>query len=108
MRFTYRKMKSPSMQVVGVDDRGAILVYRSTRTGFSKYFKGQLMEIALKFFNNFDIKISILESMNDTPGGTTGPISLHGGLKTVIVKYRLDFDNSDYVSRINILQTAIY
>jgi hypothetical protein len=57
------------------------------------------MEIALKFFNNFDIKISILESVNDTPGGTTGPIDIHGGLKSVIVKYRLDFDNSDYVGR---------
>lgn len=39
----------------------------------------------------------MLESINDNPGGTTGPISLSGGLKTVVVKYRLDFENADYV-----------
>lgn len=38
----------------------------------------------------------MLETKNDTPGGTTGPIQLDA--KTVVVKYRLDFDNRDYVS----------
>lgn len=40
MRFTYRKMKSPSMQITDVDESGAFLVYRSNRTGFSKYLMG--------------------------------------------------------------------
>lgn len=97
MRFTYRKMKSPSMQLIEVDEKGAVLVYRSTRSGFSKYLRGQLMEIAKQLYN-MDITIKVLESQNDVPGGTTGPISIQGGLKTVIVKYRLDFDNREYVS----------
>lgn len=98
MRFTYPKMKSPSMQLTEVDDSGAVLVYRSNRSGFSKYFMGQLVEIAQGLYG-FDVKIRVLDSINDNPGGTTGPISLTGGggLKTVIVKYRLDFENADYV-----------
>lgn len=36
MRFTYPKMKSPSMQLTHVDEDGAVLVYRSGRSGFSK------------------------------------------------------------------------
>lgn len=46
MRFTYPKMKSPSMQLGSVDEKGAILIYRSTRAGFSSYFTGT------KFTNN--------------------------------------------------------
>lgn len=42
MRFTYPRMKSPSMYLRAVDDDGAELVYRSTRQGFSNYFKGIL------------------------------------------------------------------
>ncbi|EDS41407.1 guanylyl cyclase receptor [Culex quinquefasciatus] len=98
MRFTYRKMKSPSMQLIEVDEKGAVLVYRSTRSGFSKYLRGQLMEIAKQLYN-MDITIKVLESQNDIPGGTTGPISIQGGLKTVIVKYRLDFDNREYMEK---------
>lgn len=41
MRFTYPKMKSPSMQLTETDDNGAVLIYRSGRTGFSKYFMGK-------------------------------------------------------------------
>uniref|UniRef100_A0A1Q3FL72 guanylate cyclase n=1 Tax=Culex tarsalis TaxID=7177 RepID=A0A1Q3FL72_CULTA len=96
MRFTYRKMKSPSMQLIEVDEKGAVLVYRSTRSGFSKYLRGQLMEIAKQLYN-MDLTIKVLESQNDVPGGTTGPISIQGGLKMVIVKYRLDFDNREYM-----------
>ncbi|XP_058062211.1 soluble guanylate cyclase 89Db-like [Anopheles bellator] len=98
MRFTYRKMKSPSMQLTEVDERGAVLVYRSTRSGFSKYLRGQLLEIAKQLYG-MDVSIKVLESQNDNPGGTSGPISIQGGLKTVIVKYRLDFDNRDYMER---------
>ncbi|XP_058812767.1 soluble guanylate cyclase 89Db-like isoform X1 [Topomyia yanbarensis] len=98
MRFTYRKMKSPSMQLTEMDENGAVLVYRSTRSGFSKYLRGQLMEIA-KMLYNMDLTIKVLESQNDVPGGTAGPISIQGGLKTVIVKYRLDFDNREYMRK---------
>ncbi|XP_065083178.1 soluble guanylate cyclase 89Db-like [Ochlerotatus camptorhynchus] len=98
MRFTYRKMKSPSMQLTEVDEHGAVLVYRSTRSGFSKYLRGQLMEIAKQLYN-MEVTIKVLESQNDVPGGTAGPISIQGGLKTVIVKYRLDFDNKEYMQR---------
>lgn len=88
------------MQLIEVDEQGAVLVYRSTRSGFSKYLRGQLMEIAKQLYN-MDVTIKVLESQNDVPGGTAGPISIQGGLKTVIVKYRLDFDNRDYVSMHN-------
>lgn len=36
MRFTYPKMKSPSMQLTETDENGAVLVYRSSRSGFSR------------------------------------------------------------------------
>lgn len=41
MRFTYRKMKSPSMQITDIDENGATLIYRSSRSGFSKYLMGK-------------------------------------------------------------------
>jgi guanylate cyclase, other len=117
-------MKSPSMQITDVDNNGAVLIYRSSRSGFSKYlmgrirFKhgkqlafnptlnaitdfsfpklGQLLEIANEIYG-LDLKVRILEAENDINGGTTGPINLDTGLKSVVVKYRLDFDNSEYV-----------
>lgn len=42
MRFAYPKMKSPSMYMSHVDRNGCVLVYRSTRTGFTHYFMGEL------------------------------------------------------------------
>lgn len=97
MSFSYRKMKSPSMQLSTVDNEGAILVYRSGRSGFSKYFTGQLIEIATSFYK-MDLKVRILDSQNDNAGGTAGPIDLGGGLHEVIVKFRLDFDNREYMA----------
>lgn len=121
MRFTYPKMKSPSMQLTETDENGAVLVYRSGRSGFSRsiwlltiilhidfimlpfslylnrYFMGQLCEIAEGFYKLDSLTVRILESKNDDPGSTSGPITLDA--KTVLVKYRLDFDNRDYVSR---------
>lgn len=47
MRFTYPKMKSPSMQLTETDDNGAVLIYRSGRTGFSRYFMGKFVGIKL-------------------------------------------------------------
>lgn len=37
MRFTYPKMKSPSMYTTHIDPQGVELVYRSTRKGFTHY-----------------------------------------------------------------------
>jgi guanylate cyclase len=41
MRFTYPKMKSPSMYITHVDPQGVVLVYRSNRQGFIHYFMGK-------------------------------------------------------------------
>lgn len=41
MRFAYPKMKSPSMYMSHVDRYGCVLVYRSTRRGFTQYFMGE-------------------------------------------------------------------
>lgn len=41
MRFAYPKMKSPSMYMSHVDRNGCVLVYRSTRRGFTQYFMGK-------------------------------------------------------------------
>lgn len=57
---------------------------------------GQLYEIATVFYKLPTITVHVLESKNDDPGSTTGPLTLDA--KTVVVKYRLDFDNRDYVS----------
>lgn len=123
MRFTYRKMKSPSMQITDIDQSGAVLIYRSSRSGFSKYlmgmkiictfqqvqrsfltFSGQLLEIAKEIYN-LDLKIKIIDAENDTVGGTIAPIDFGASsLKSVVVKFRLDFDNSDYV---NILRSDL-
>jgi guanylate cyclase len=46
------------------------------------------------------LNIRIVESENNQSGGTTGPINITGGLKSVIVKYRLDFDNREYVMKL--------
>lgn len=61
---------------------------------------GQLLEIANEIYG-LDLKVRILEAENDINGGTTGPINLETGLKSVVVKYRLDFDNSEYVMTLN-------
>lgn len=61
-----------------------------------RYFMGQLCEIAEVFYKLTDLKVRVLESKNDNAGSTTTPMI---DAKTVVVKYRLDFDNRDYVSR---------
>ncbi|KAG6795862.1 soluble guanylate cyclase 89Db-like isoform X1 [Apis mellifera caucasica] len=42
MRFTYPKMKSPSMYTTHIDPQGVELVYRSTRKGFTHYLMGKI------------------------------------------------------------------
>jgi guanylate cyclase len=41
MRFTFPKMKSPSMYITHVDPQGVVLVYRSNRQGFTQYLMGK-------------------------------------------------------------------
>lgn len=59
---------------------------------------GQLLEIANEIYG-LDLKVMIIEAENDLIAnhGTAGAIDLASGLKTVVVKYRLDFDNTEYV-----------
>lgn len=52
MRFTYPKMKSPSMQLTQTDEHGAVLVYRSGRSGFSRWKKKQF-QYRVFFLLNF-------------------------------------------------------
>lgn len=60
-----------------------------------RYFMGQLCEIAEVFYKLNNLTVRILESKNDNPGSTASPLL---DAKLVFVKYRLDFDNRDYVS----------
>lgn len=57
---------------------------------------GQLYEIATVFYNLEKISVKVLESRNDEAGSST---VCPNDSKTVVVKYRLDFDNRDYVSK---------
>lgn len=56
---------------------------------------GQLNEIATVFYKLENMSVKVLESLNDDPGSTRSPLTLDA--KTVCVKYRLDFDNREYV-----------
>lgn len=38
--FTYPKMKSPSMYLTEIDENGCVLVYRSSRPGYTSYIMG--------------------------------------------------------------------
>lgn len=60
-----------------------------------RYFMGQLCEIAEVFYKLNNLTVRILESKNDNPGSTASPLL---DAKLVFVRYRLDFDNRDYVS----------
>ncbi|XP_043590603.1 soluble guanylate cyclase 89Da-like isoform X5 [Bombus pyrosoma] len=85
MRFTYPRMKSPSMYTTHVDPQGVVLVYRSTRKGFTHYLMGQLFQIAKELYET-DLVIRVLGSSNNIPGS-----------RSVMVKFRIDFDNREYV-----------
>lgn len=114
--FTYPKMKSPSIYLTEIDNSGCVLVYRSGRQGFTQYVMGnnivlwqkfsvfttvlfyivvctyceivgQLQQIATDFYK-LKLNVKVIEKSN----------SASGSRNTVIVTYRLDFDNSEYVS----------
>ncbi|KAG5875490.1 hypothetical protein JTB14_015102 [Gonioctena quinquepunctata] len=90
-RLSYPKMKSPSMYLTDVDVNGGVLVYRSHRQGLTHYVMGQLEEIAEDIFN-LELKTTIVHS--DIYQSSMGK-------DVTIVKLRLNFDNSQYVSRIH-------
>ncbi|XP_021937378.1 soluble guanylate cyclase 89Db-like isoform X2 [Zootermopsis nevadensis] len=85
MRFTYPKMKSPSMYITHVDPQGVVLVYRSTRKGFVHYFMGQLYQIAEELYNT-QLSINVLEETTSVTG-----------TRKVLVRFRLNFDNQEFV-----------
>ncbi|XP_067214413.1 soluble guanylate cyclase 89Db-like [Linepithema humile] len=95
MRFTYPKMKSPSMYTTHVDSQGVVLVYRSTRQGFTHYLMGQLFQIAKDLYN-IELDIRVLETSNNIPGS-----------RSVMVKFRIDFDNRQYIAKNNEMKTPL-
>ncbi|XP_050436148.1 soluble guanylate cyclase 89Da-like [Adelges cooleyi] len=98
MRFAYPKMKSPSMYMSHVDRQGCVLVYRSTRQGFTQYFMGQLDEIAKDVYHT-KLKIRVLQEEH-----TSAP-AMPAGSQNILVKFRLDFDNSHFVDQNAAVQT---
>jgi guanylate cyclase len=80
-------MKSPSIYLTDIDSNGCVLVYRSARQGFTQYVMGQLQQIAKDFYN-LKLKVTVLDKAS----------SASATKSTVIVTYRLDFDNKPYVS----------
>ncbi|XP_018377678.1 PREDICTED: soluble guanylate cyclase 89Da-like [Trachymyrmex cornetzi] len=95
MRFTYPKMKSPSMYTTHVDPQGVVLVYRSTRQGFTHYLMGQLFQIAKDLYNT-ELDIKVLESSNNIPGS-----------RSVMVKFRINFNNQQYIAKNNRMNTPL-
>nr|XP_018896570.1 PREDICTED: soluble guanylate cyclase 89Db-like [Bemisia tabaci] len=93
MRFAYPKMKSPSMYVTNFDNNGVVLVYRSSRQGFTQYFMGQLQEIAGSLYR-IKLGIKVLSEEMEVKKKRSC-----GGLKNFLVKFRLNFDNQEYVAR---------
>ncbi|XP_026485563.2 soluble guanylate cyclase 89Da-like [Vanessa tameamea] len=82
MRFTFPRMRSPSMQLTRAHRHGAELVYSSGRAGYTHYLMGQLYEIAEDIFS-LKLKVSIIKE------------SLEGNYYVAVL--RLEFDNGDYV-----------
>ncbi|XP_039307262.1 soluble guanylate cyclase 89Da [Solenopsis invicta] len=95
MRFTYPKMKSPSMYTTYVDAEGVVLVYRSTRQGFTRYLMGQLFQIAKDLYN-IELDIKVLEISNNIPGS-----------RSVMVKFRINFDNREYIAKNSRMNTSL-
>lgn len=87
-RVSYPKMKSPSMYITDIDEDGCVLVYRSTRRGFTQYMRGQLYQIATQFFN-LKVETYVIETTNKITSD---------GRDLTIVTFRLNFDNSQYMA----------
>ncbi|KAK5650378.1 hypothetical protein RI129_001407 [Pyrocoelia pectoralis] len=85
--FTYPKMKSPSIYLTDIDKNGCVMVYRSERKGFVRYVMGLLDQIAKDIYNITSLKVTVMEHTS----------SASGNRRNVIVKFRLDFDNTNYI-----------
>ncbi|CAG4970004.1 unnamed protein product [Parnassius apollo] len=90
MRFTFPRMRSPSMQLTRAHRLGAELVYSSGRTGFTHYLMGQLYEIAEDIFS-LKLKVTIVNE------------SMEGNYYVAVL--RLEFDNNDYVQSLMMRKT---
>ncbi|XP_068222403.1 soluble guanylate cyclase 89Da-like [Palaemon carinicauda] len=86
MRFGFPKMKSPSMVVTKYDNNGAVMQYRSSRTGLSHYLMGQLLQIANDFFD-MPLNVEILSEERDAG--------------TQCTTFRLEFDNGGFVEEMS-------
>ncbi|XP_057656009.1 soluble guanylate cyclase 89Da-like [Diorhabda carinulata] len=84
--FTYPKMQSPSMYLTDIDANGCVLIYRSCRDGFTQYLMGQLIQIAKDFYN-LSLKVKVLDKVSSSSGSRSH----------VIVTFRLNFDNREYM-----------
>lgn len=84
-RMSYPKMKSPSMYLTTIDEKGCILVYKSSRQGYVQYLIGLLHQIAKDVFN-LELKLKVLDTQTSVTGRTS-----------VTVRFRLDFDNTPYM-----------
>lgn len=111
--MSYPKMKSPSMYLTNIDEKGCILVYKSSRQGYVQYLIGMfgILQISkatayltARFWlwhltlqgllhqiakDNFDLELKL--KILDTQTGITGKTG-------TTVRFRLDFDNTPYVS----------
>ncbi|KAK5650377.1 hypothetical protein RI129_001406 [Pyrocoelia pectoralis] len=85
-RFTYPKMKSPSMYLMEVNEHGCNLVYRSVRQGFKHYLMGQLQQVAKQYFD-LELKTTVLETR----------LSNANNRSLYIISLHLEFDNSQYM-----------
>ncbi|KAJ8974758.1 hypothetical protein NQ317_019162, partial [Molorchus minor] len=95
-RLSYPKMKSPSMYLTEVDENGCVLVYRSTRHGFTHYLMGQLNQIAQETYN-LELETKVLKS----------EITNISGRDIAIVTFRLNFNNIQYIQNKK-AESAIY
>ncbi|XP_076059432.1 soluble guanylate cyclase 89Da-like [Oratosquilla oratoria] len=82
MRFSFPRMRSPSMVLRSVDADGACLQYRSSRFGFTHYLVGQLLQIARDLYN-MTLLVSVKEEVIKDD--------------TIAVTFRLDFDNREFL-----------
>lgn len=74
----------------------------NAHVSFYRYFMGQLCEIAEKFYSIDELTVHVLDSKNDADEeNKDGKADSMEDAKEVVVTYRLNFDNRDYVSQLN-------
>ncbi|XP_077535704.1 soluble guanylate cyclase 88E-like [Haemaphysalis longicornis] len=81
IRFSYPRMRSPSLQLLREHRDGALLMYRSCRRGLHFYLVGQLVQVADTFYG-MRLQVRVL-SQRSTPDGAQALL-------------RLNFDNGAF------------